>query len=303
LWLVAAKSFGWGALFGISYMAFRVSYLAVEVYKQKIPAPSLWQFLGFIFFAPAVPSGPISPYKLYLEGFSKPLLLKEIWPEAFSRLFLGVLKFVFFASLLETLTYPHFLFNGRRHGVFDLSVSSIACYLMVYCRFSGLIDMMIGAAALAGFPLKENFDAPLTARNLQDYWNRWHISLLDYIREVVFVPLLHFGVRKFGLQRMWILAPLCTFVVFILVGLWHGTGFNYLLFGLYHAAGLSLAYWYGLFFKKFWPTKNAAYKKSKIAYAISWFITFLYVSYGFILAANSWSDIRQIFQDIFLWTW
>ena len=97
-------------------------------------------------------------------------------------------------------------------------------YLYLYCNFSGYCDMAIGAAGLIGIPVAENFNNPFAARNVKDFWNRWHITLSSYMRDVVFAPLSKNLVRAMGPAYANHAIALTITVVFLLVGVWHGVG-------------------------------------------------------------------------------
>src|SRR5260370_34959497 len=98
--------------------------------------------------------------------------------------------------------------------------------------------MAIGAAALIGIPVPENFRVPFLARNVQDFWNRWHITLSHYMRYVVFSPLSRSLARVMGPAGVTHAVALTILVVFLLSGIWHGVGGNSVAFGAIHALGV-----------------------------------------------------------------
>ena len=113
------------------------------------------------------------------------------------RVLVGAVKFKFFGPLLNQLTYSGLLLDGHPHLWVDLPIAAVAYYLYLYCNFSGFCDIAIGGAGLMGIPVAENFANPFAARNMKDYWNRWHITLSLYMRDVVFSPLSKALVRSF----------------------------------------------------------------------------------------------------------
>jgi alginate O-acetyltransferase complex protein AlgI len=112
-----------------------------------------------------------------------------------------------------------------------LLLAAIAARILT--DFSGYSDIAIGAARLLGIRLPENFNWPYAARNLQEFWQRWHMSLSTWIRDYVYIPL---GGSRVSLWRR----AMNVFVAFALCGLWHGAAWHFALWGIYHGAGLAV---------------------------------------------------------------
>ena len=183
---------------GISYLAFRTSHLVLEVRNGVARKPGLWEYLGFSFFVPTMAVGPINTYSNFRSGFGPhPPAIPP--GRAALRVLVGLVKYRFLGALCNQLTYSAILLDGRRHGWLDLIVAAVFYYLFLYCNFSGFCDIAVGGAGLMGVPVSENFANPFGARNLKEFWNRWHITLSDYMRDVVFSPLSRALVRVLGL--------------------------------------------------------------------------------------------------------
>lgn len=227
-------------LIGLSYLTFRLAHLVLEVRNGQAPMPSLARHIGFAFFLPTVAVGPISPYALYATSFDDPRVSGTVAARAAMRIVVGAAKLLFLAHLVHRLSYDGLLQDGHAHGAADHVIAGIAYYLYVYCNFSGFCDVMIGAAALLGFRVAENFDSPLAARNVREFWARWHITLSSWMRDVVFGPLSKALLHRLGPRAADHAIAASVFVVFVLVGLWHGFGRYYLLFGALHAAGVTV---------------------------------------------------------------
>jgi len=181
----------------------------------------------------------------------------------------------------------------------DLPVAMVFYYLYLYCNFSGFCDMAIGAAALIGIPVAENFDSPLLARNMRDFWNRWHITLSQYMRDVVFAPLSKTLVRAFGPARANHAIALTIIVVFLLIGIWHGVGWNYAAFGLAQALGVVTVHYYTLFLKRQLGRDGfKAYHENPWIHAAAVTLTFAYCAASLLLFANTLPQIRQIFASL-----
>src|SRR5438034_4118570 len=109
--------------------------------------------------------------------------------------------------------------------------------LQIYCNFSGYSDIAIGSALLLGFKLPLNFDSPYRARDLRDFWRRWHISLSTWLFDYVYISLGGLRKRRLNLYRNLV-------VTFLIGGLWHGAAWTFVVWGLLHGFGLCATYWW-----------------------------------------------------------
>lgn len=280
---------------GFSYLALRSSHLALEVRNGVVSPPGYADYLGFALFVPTLSVGPISPYSQYeraFTGISGPGI--PIGP-ALLRVLIGAVKYRFLGPVLNQLTYSGLLLDGHPHLWIDVPVAVVAYYLYLYCNFSGFCDIAIGAAGLMGIPVAENFDNPFAARNVQDFWNRWHITLSQYMRDVVFSPLSKSLIRIVGSRNATHAVAIAILVVFLLVGVWHGIGMHYAAFGAVHAAGVAGSFYYTIALKK-WLGKEgfAAYNRNRWIHGAAVAVTFLYVAASMILFANDRGTIHQI---------
>jgi D-alanyl-lipoteichoic acid acyltransferase DltB (MBOAT superfamily) len=224
--LPKAPGFAWTAslsLVGLSYLAFRASRLVLEVRNGAVKQPSFCEYLNFCFFLPTMPVGPINTYANFRRGFEDQPWDVPIGRSAL-RIIVGLVKYQFLGSLCSQLGYAPLLLDDHPHPWMDLPIAMVFYYLFLYCNFSGFCDMAIGAAGLIGIPVPENFDNPFAARNVKDFWNRWHITLSQWMRDVVFAPLSKNLVRFFGPAHADHAIALTILVVFLLVGIWHGVG-------------------------------------------------------------------------------
>ncbi len=159
--------------------------------------------------------------------------------------------------------------------------------------------MAIGSAGLIGIHVKENFDNPLAARNVKDFWNRWHITLSQYMRDVVFVPLSKYLVRSFGPQNANHAIALAILVVFLSVGVWHGVGWQYAVFGAIHAGGVIANHYYTIWLKKrLGKAGFKAYNENRLITAIACGATFIYITVAFFFFANDFPTMKNIFNAI-----
>jgi membrane protein involved in D-alanine export len=289
------ERFVYGAFFvGISYLAFRSSYLVLEVRNGTTPMPGLCRYFGFCFFLPTVPVGPINPYSNHCRGFdADPPAIPP--GRASLRILVGLVKFKFLGNLAAQLGYANLLFDDHYHHWSDLFVAMVFYYLFLYCNFSGFCDMAIGAAGLIGIPVAENFDSPFAARNVRDFWNRWHITLSHYMRDVVFSPLSKFFVRAAGPANANHAIALTIAIVFLLVGVWHGVGWNFAVFGMVHAAGVVGNHYYTIALKKRLGRDGfKRYNENRWIKAAAVAVTFCYVAMSLGFFANTMPEVKQI---------
>lgn len=159
--------------------------------------------------------------------------------------------------------------------------------------------MAIGAAGLMGIPVAENFNNPFAARNVRDFWNRWHITLSVYMRDVVFSPLSKFLVRLFGFARANHAIAVAIVVVFLLVGIWHGVGWNFAAYGAVHALGVVVNHYYTIGLK-IWLGRDGfkAYNVNPWIRAGAISLTFCYCAASLLFFANTLAEIQGIFASL-----
>jgi D-alanyl-lipoteichoic acid acyltransferase DltB (MBOAT superfamily) len=282
-------------LVGISYLAFRTSRLALEIRNGSVKRPTFCEYLNFAFFLPTMPVGPINTYANYRRGF-------EVKPwnvpvgRAMMRILVGLVKYQFIGGLCSQLDYTSLLLDDHPHRWMDLPVAMVFYYLFLYCNFSGFCDMAIGAAALIGIPVPENFEDPFAARNMREFWNRWHITLSQWMRDVVFAPLSKFLVRVAGPNNANHAVALAIAIVFFLIGIWHGVGWNYALFGAAQSLGVVTVHYYTIFLKKRLGREGfKAYNENRWIHAAAVVMTFCYYAATLFFFANTLTQMKQIF--------
>jgi len=281
-------------LVGISYLAFRCSYLVLEVRNGTVEKPGFWEYLGFAFFVPTMPVGPINTYSNYRRGFD---VVPPTDPagRAALRILVGLVKYLFLGNIFNQLSYSGLLLDDHYHPWIDLPIAMAFYYLYLYCNFSGFCDMAIGAAGLIGIPVPENFQDPFYARNMREFWNRWHITLSQWMRDVVFSPLSRYLARVMGPSQVNQAVAVTILVVFLLIGIWHGTGWNYAVFGLLQGVGVITTHYYTLGLKK-WLGRDGfkAYNSNRWIRACGIVITFCFFAATLFFFANSPKDISEI---------
>lgn len=285
-------------LLGISYLAFRSSRLVLEVRNGIVKKPNLFEYLNFCFFLPTMVVGPINTYANYRRGFAQTPLEIPIG-SCLMRITVGFVKYKFIGEFCQQLTYSSFLLDDHFHHWIDLPISILFFYLYLYCNFSGFCDMAIGASGLIGIPVPENFNNPFAARNMKEFWNRWHITLSEYMRDVLFVPLSKFLTRLLGPSNVNHAIALTIVVVFLLIGIWHGIGWNFAAFGAVQALGVVTNHYYTIGLKK-WLGNDGfkAYNSNPWIHALAVIFTFCYYATSLILFANNFGELRDIITEM-----
>ncbi|MBF0612000.1 MAG: hypothetical protein G8345_02045 [Magnetococcales bacterium] len=283
---------------GFSYMAFRLSAISIEIANGQARLPNLAEGLGFAFFLPTLVVGPISPLANHQSGLSQGNVTLSDLGWALFRILIGVVKLNFLGAIALQFTFGVLWMDGNQHGLGDFVISSVGYYFYIYLNFSGIIDVAIGCSALLGIPVLENFDRPFSARNLKQFWSRWHISLTRYAQIMVYDPASRFLLRRFP-GRVHLVTAIVSFVVFVLIGVWHGNSWNYLLFGLYHALGIVWLTYFGKFLKDRFGRSLLQVLNHPLVTAISITLTFFYVSFGYFLFENDLTRIIMILDMLF----
>lgn len=280
---------------GLSYVAFRLSHLVVEVRNGIVESPTVWEHLAYAFFPATMVVGPINPYSVHAKSLAERSHTRVPWRDAGWRVLVGLTKYVFAANILNQLSYFGLVTDGRPHPKIDWLVSAVFYYAYLYCNFSGFCDFGIGIAAMLGIEVNENFDRPFTARNIAEFWNRWHITLSRYMRDMVFTPMTKALVRTLGPRNQNHAIGVSIFTVFVLIGIWHGSGLNYLLFGVIHAIGVTTHHYYRVFLKRsLSPSALRAYHQNYAIHALSVCITFVYVTGSLAIFANDKGIARTL---------
>ena len=207
---------------GISFFTFQALGYVIDVYRGKHkPASKLTDFMTYVSLFPQLVAGPIVRY----SDVEKELIKRECTYDKFSE---GVRRFVFGLSkkVLLANVLGEIINNLVDINVLSSWLKPILFTLQIYFDFSGYSDMAIGLGLMFGFRFLENFNYPLIASSITDFWRRWHISLSSWFRDYVYIPLGGNRVSKLKWVRN-------IFIVWFLTGFWHGASWNFIIWGLY----------------------------------------------------------------------
>ncbi len=207
---------------GISFFTFQALGYVIDVYnKEHPPANNLLEFMTYISLFPQLIAGPIVRYRDVKEEMTNRTTSFSKFSEGIKRFTIGLGKKVLLANVLG-----EFATLCTEQTVLASWLRPIAYTLQIYFDFSGYSDMAIGLGLMFGFRFLENFNYPLIASSITDFWRRWHMSLSTWFRDYIYIPLGGNRVSKLKWIRN-------IFVVWFLTGFWHGASWNFILWGLY----------------------------------------------------------------------
>ena len=211
---------------GISFYTFTVLSYVFDVYRMKVPAQkNIGKFALYVSFFPKVISGPIVQYTDLEEQLSDRKMIPAKFGFGLNMFIVGLAKKVLLADNLGVGFAAITAMENMSAATAWLGLILYAFQL--YFDFSGYSDMAIGLAKMFGFNLDKNFDYPYLSSSVAEFWRRWHISLGAWFREYIYIPMGGNRCSKGKVIRNFL-------VVWALTGLWHGSSWNFVLWGFYH---------------------------------------------------------------------
>ena len=223
---------------GISFYTFQTMSYTLDVYRRETEArKDFVDYLAYVSFFPQLVAGPIERANRLLPQFERPRTFSVREAEDGCRLILwGLFKKMVLADNLAPLVSAAYG-NPEQASAASLALGTISFAFQIYCDFSAYSDIAAGAALLFGIRLARNFDYPYFSRTIGEFWRRWHISLSNWFKDYVYIPL---GGSKSGSGQT--VRNLC--LTFLLSGLWHGAAWKFVLWGAFHGVCLSAAHWF-----------------------------------------------------------
>ena len=214
---------------GISFFTFQQLSYVIDSYKKDIPKYSLLDYSIFVLFYPQLIAGPIVLHDEIVPQISSKTNKAfdfKIFSRGFYLFTLGLAKKVLVADFLSK--FSSFAFDTTSQITsMDAWIGVLAYTFQIYFDFSGYCDMASGIANMYGMELPMNFNSPYKAVDIIDFWDRWHITLTRFFTRYIYIPL---GGSRKGTVRTY----LNILIVFLVSGIWHGAGWNYILWGLLH---------------------------------------------------------------------
>ncbi len=262
---------------GISYVTFRSLDVIFGIRDRLIVDLRPDQFLAFLFFFPAISSGPIDRYRRFAADWNRPHPRAEFWKDldtAIHHVFTGFLYKFILAALIKTCWIDRL----PAGGVLSTVAYMYGYTFYLYFDFAGYSAFAVGISHLLGIRTPENFNRPFLARNIKDFWNRWHISLSTWIRDHIYMRFLLAATKGRWFAGKHTASYLGSFLAFGLMGLWHGIEPYYLLYGVYHGA---LLVGHDLFTR--WNKRRRVWGEGPLWRAAGTLLTFHLVCLGFLL--------------------
>lgn len=219
---------------GISFYTFQTMSYTIDVYRNEAKVQkNLLDFAVFVTMFPQLIAGPIVKYRDVEKRLRSRTVDICAISHGMKRFCVGLAKKVLLANNIGELWAQISELNFSEISAMTAWIGVLAFAFQIYFDFSGYSDMAIGLGEMLGFHFPENFNYPYVSASVTEFWRRWHISLGSWFREYVYIPL---GGNRKGLPRQLV----NIFIVWMLTGIWHGAGWNFLLWGLWFAVFLSL---------------------------------------------------------------
>jgi alginate O-acetyltransferase complex protein AlgI len=276
------------AFLGVSFFSLQnISYI-IDVYYNRIPTISFKKIILINSFFPKITAGPITTFQNFKieETNSNSTFIKS----GINRIALGIFKKVVLADRIAPIITYNFIEIDSKIGLTNLVVSFLFT-IQLYFDFSAYTDIAIGSAKLFGIELPENFNIPLRAKSISEFWRKWHITLTNWLTQYIFYPI-SYRYRKLK-KRGVIFALIITFLI---SGIWHGIGFTFILYAISHTLYLTV--------ETLYKKQNYLIENKAINYIFN-FIVFSLVSLSFIFFRSTsinqaFSKINTIFSSNFL---
>ncbi|MHC1708606.1 MAG: MBOAT family protein [Bacteroidales bacterium] len=265
---------------GISFIVFQKISYTIEVYRRHHPpAQDLGAYAYYILMFPKLLAGPIIRYKEMSAGIEQGIhtIGYDERLNGFFRFCIGLAKKVLIANVLGETVDQVFALKPAELGTPLAWLGALGYTFQIYFDFSGYSDMAIGLANMMGFRFGENFNNPYVATSITEFWRRWHITLSNWLRDYIFLPVAYNASRKwkkgryFGVKTEQWLYLSATTVTMMLCGFWHGAAWTFILWGFYQGLIMILE---RLFLLKF-------YKRTTTY--LGWILTFVFTVMGWVI--------------------
>ena len=266
---------------GISFFTFsQIAYL-VDTARGTASERSLLNYALFVTFFPRLLVGPIVRHQEMMPQFDAPtnkvVNYKHI-AQGLTLFFLGLFKKVIIADTLAGWANAGFDHTNSL-ALIEAWMTSLSYTLQLYYDFSGYTDMALGASLVFNIKLPINFNSPYKSLTIQEFWRRWHMTLSRFVRDYIYIPL---GGSRVPERQI----PINILATFFLVGLWHGAGWTFVIWGLLH--GLALVVFH------FW--QKTPFRLPRL---ISWIITFNFVNAAWVFfRAQTFSDAMRVLKGM-----
>lgn len=269
---------------GISYLTFKSVQTIMEIRDGVLKNFNPWFFLQFLAFFPTISSGPIDRYRRFERDYynipSKEKYLNML-DKGIKYIFVGFVYNFMLSYFFGTLLLPQI----KAEVIASIGISfSLIKYMYIYSmylffNFAGYSLFAVGISYIMGIETPMNFNKPFISKNIKDFWNRWHMTLSFWFRDYVYMRTVFFLMKKKIFKSRRTVANVTYIFNMLLMGIWHGETWYYILYGLIHGIALVINDWW-LYTKK---KKLQWLPHNKVTEAIAIFITFNFVCFTFLI--------------------
>ncbi len=250
---------------GISFYTFQQIAYLVDSYQGKTKEYDFLTYALFVCFFPQLVAGPIVHHSEIIPQFNflkNKLFNYKNFLSGLGLFSIGLFKKVLIADTLAK--YASLGFDANSHlSILESWITIFSYTFQIYYDFSGYTDMAIGVGRMFNIELPQNFDNPYIAKNIQEFWKRWHMTLSRFLKDYIYIPL--GGNRKSNIRTY-----INLFIVFLICGFWHGASWMFILWGIVQGIAIVI--------NRIWQKLNISLPKY-----VSWTITFLFVSLSWVL--------------------
>jgi D-alanyl-lipoteichoic acid acyltransferase DltB (MBOAT superfamily) len=298
---------------GISFITFQKIAFLADVHAGRVSAFTLREYALFVLFFPQLIAGPIVHYREMMPQF-RAITARFNAEDAslgLTLFFMGLGKKLVLADPLAPIVSPLYqaAIVGRPLGLVNGWIAAVGFLLQVYFDFAGYSEMALGLARFFGIKLPVNFNSPLKAASIIDYWLRWHATLTRFLTAYIYNPL------TLRLTRAWMargrpaptgrgmtvhafltLITIPTIITMFVSGVWHGAGYTFLIFGLMHGTYITINHAWRQIRPRVWP---GAKDHERALDVVGWFLTFTAVVFAIVMfrsptvrgAVSVWGDM------------
>lgn len=276
---------------GISFFTFQGIAYTVDVYRKTVPAERDFLTVAlYIAFFPKLLTGPIVKAKNFLPQLKEDRSVTIGGLAQGAQIFMfGLFKKIVIADNISVFVGDVFG-KPKEYGAVSLIFAVIAYSIQIYCDFSGYSDMAIGCAKCIGYDIDRNFNMPYIAKNIGEFWKRWHISLSEWLQNYLYIPL---GGNRKGKLRTY----LNNFLTMLIGGLWHGAAWTFVAWGALHGAALCVHKAFRSITKR-----DKSYRGTAVGRIAGAVFTYVFVCFCWIFfRADSFENAWEVIKGIFTW--
>lgn len=282
--LLTDKPISFIGFLGISYLTFKSVQMIMEIRDGMIKAYHPLRYIQFLLFFPTISSGPIDRYRRFEKDELQPPSTEkyvELLGKGVQNIFVGFLyKFIigyYLGQVLEPALKHMVVHNG---GISWALLGYMYVYsLYLFFDFAGYSLFAIGTSYLMGYETPINFNKPFLSWNIKEFWNRWHMTLSFWFRDYIYMRLMFFLMKNKVFKSKIVASNVGYFVLFLIMGVWHGLTWFYIVYGIYHATLICLTDAWIRFKRK----HKGQLPANKLTHAFAVFLTFQAICFGLLI--------------------